>query len=112
MISWDFELGYNPLGDNYYNPYIHDGEAAFDSYTEYLLFTIDSVREMVESNGMAILDTGEYVELDGGYYRLVSLGINHPDYFSREIHYAISSDGVIYEYDVILDEWTVIWVPD
>ncbi len=109
VMNWDFELGYNPLGDN---PYISVGETTFGSYVEYLLFTIDSVRDMVESHGMVILDTGEYVEINGGYYRLLSLATNHQEHSSRETHYAVSDDGVIYEYNVILDEWTVIWVPD
>ncbi len=67
---------------------------------------------VIEVYGMALLDTGEYTEVNDDAYRLISLSTNHQDQFVREKHYAITSDGIIYEYDVLDDEWIVQWVPD
>lgn len=100
-------MGYNP-----FDPQSSEMALMIDDYVDYLLSTLESAREMVEVYGMAALDTGEYVEVDGGYYRSVFLGTNHQNQFVREIHYAISDDGVILEYDPVLDEWIVQWVPD
>lgn len=103
----EFQMGYNP-----FDPQSSEMALMIDDYVDYLLSTLESAREMVEVYGMAALDTGEYVEVDGGYYRSVFLGTNHQNQFVREIHYAISDDGVILEYDPVLDEWIVQWVPD
>lgn len=99
MMELEFMLGYNPFGGNY-------------DYSDYVISTLFEVREKVEVYGMTLLDTGEYVNINGWDCRLINLGTNHADQFVTEIHYAISDDGVIYEYDVLNDEWIVLWVPD
>lgn len=111
MEHGEFMLGYNPFDPESRRRYL-DANSMIDDYAGYLISTLQEAREKTEVYGMALLDTGEYVEVYGGYYRLISLGTNHADQFVGEIHYAISGDGVIYELDVLNDEWVVQWVPD
>lgn len=111
LIPEEFWLGYHPFSED--NPsYLYDSTPTFDDYIDYLLSTLVEAKNLVEVDGMEVLDTEEYIDIDGGYERIICIGTNHSGHFVREIYYAISSDGVIYEYDAVLDEWIVEWVPD
>lgn len=64
--------------------------------------------EYVDS-GMAILDTGEYIEQDGIRYNIYALGTSGEDSFVREINVCFNHlDRVVYEYDAISDLWTLL----
>lgn len=64
--------------------------------------------EYVDS-GMAILDTGEYMEQDGIRYNIYALGTSGEDSFVREINVCFNHlDRVVYEYDAISDLWTLL----
>ena len=78
--------------------------------TEYLLSNVDKAHEYVHRLGMSTLVTSETEELnDAGTCILVFLGTGRDDQFVREIHYAISEDGAIYEYDIIDDTWICVY---
>jgi len=78
----------------------------------YLLEKVDKAREFVHGMGMSTLITGETEEVSGsGVCFLVFLGNDRDDQFVREIHYAISKDGMIYEYDPIFDIWDCVFFP-
>jgi len=79
---------------------------------DYLLSKVDRARGFVYELGMSALVTGETEELEGvGVCQLVFLGTGSEDQFVKEIHYAISHDGVIYEYDPIFDVWNCVFFP-
>ena len=60
-------------------------------------------------SGMAILDTGEYMEQDGIRYNIYALGTSGEDSFVREINVCFNHlDRVVYEYDAISDLWTLL----
>lgn len=64
--------------------------------------------EYIDS-GMAILDTGEYMEQDGIRYNIYALGTSGEDSFVREINVCFNHlDRVVYEYDAISDLWTLL----
>jgi hypothetical protein len=75
----------------------------------YLLVKVETAYSKVRGLGMSALITGETVELtEVGECRLVFLGTGHPGQFVREIQYAISGMGDIYEYDPIDDLWYLV----
>jgi len=86
-----------------------DENMSDDELVEYLTSNVEKAREMIQDWGMAALVTGETIELaDAGISRLVFLGTNHADQFAREITYAISETGAIYEYDPLDDSWYLV----
>ena len=104
LDSFDEEDG---MGDpGYYGP----GDYETDYLTDYLFQNVDKAAELVYKHGMATLVTEETVELDGFVCRIVFLGTNHPTHFVREIQYAISELGDIYEYDAVEDVWLLMYV--
>jgi hypothetical protein len=76
---------------------------------DFLIDNVDKAYDMVYTYGMATLvEPGETIDLDGLVCYLVSLGTNHDDVFVKEIHYAISLTGNIYEYDGLEDCWYLV----
>ena len=97
------------IEDNYSSSKKH--EFNFD-LVDYLLINVDRAYELVYELGMSTLVTGETEEVQGsGVCRFVFLGTNREDQFVREILYAISQDGMIYEYDPIFDIWNCVFSP-
>lgn len=80
-----------------------------DDLVSYLIAMVDKADELVNKHGMSALVTGETVELDGVVCRIVILGTDHDNQFVREIYYAISYEGEIYEYDPIEDVWYLMY---
>ena len=94
--------GYGPAG-NY--DFTHD-------LAGYLLDKVEKAHAFVHGLGMSTLVTGETEELRGsGDCILVFLGSEDDDQFVKEIQYAISGDGVIFEYDPIFDLWDCVFLP-
>ena len=75
---------------------------------DYLLSEVPDANKRVKELGMALLVTGETLEVLGEQCRYVCLGTNHEEHFVREIHYYISGSGKIYEYDPIGDGYNIV----
>lgn len=89
-----FYLGYNPFGADPRNDYIN-----------YLTTYSQKAREYMYDYGMSAWLSGDYVEINGDSCRIIWLGTDHEDQFVREVIFAISDFGVIYEYDTLEDRW-------
>jgi len=84
----------------------HPGENEID----YLLARVEKAQEFIYGLGMSTLVTGETEDLNGkGACHLVFLGTDLGDQFVREVSYAISDAGRIYEYDTLYDSWVSVY---
>jgi len=78
------------------------------SDTELIIYLGVSVKEAARyfASGMSALIDGGLSELpNGDIGRDIWLGTNRQKQFVREILYAVSNSGVIYEYDALTDSW-------
>jgi len=79
---------------------------------DYLINTAEGAYERVYewSDPLTPIVTGDMIELDDvGLCRLVYLGTDHIGHFVKEIQYAVSDSGLIYEYDPLEDIWNQIY---
>ncbi len=76
---------------------------------QYLLEKVPKAREMVEVYGMKMISYGEFSEISGEICEDIWLGTDHPDHFVNEILYSISPSGIIYELDIVNNEWIIVW---
>lgn len=84
-------------------------ELSIDELSEHFLSRVPGAREAIEERGMALLFEDEPVEIEEvGSCRGLWLGTGSPDYFVREIFYAVDEEGRIYEYEVVSDSWTLV----
>ena len=67
---------------------------------------LGTIRFFLE-RGMALLDTGEELVLDGQVCRIFALGTDRDEQFVRGEYYALGGDTV-YTYDIFSDTWVVV----
>ena len=97
--------------NGYFDPAYVIQDFTSEDLVDYLLANVEKAYELVYNHGMATLVTGEFVDLNGFVCRMVYLGTSHDEHFVKEIHYAISPNGDIYEYDPVGDGWLLMYVP-
>lgn len=105
----EYEFGV-PYGDSYI---LSTDFLSEEELVDYLLTNLGTADDYVKDEGMAVLVTGEksFVENEG-LCREVWLGTDHGTQFVKEILYGVSDFGNIYEYEPIIDEWLIMYVPD
>jgi len=79
---------------------------------DYLLVAVPEAYEwvVVMRGGLTALVTGDTTMLSTGICRDVRLGTDDENSFASEIMYSISPFGSVYEYDLLTDIWTAVYV--
>ncbi len=83
------------------------GNMSDSALVDYLLAAVPKAKEMI-ANGMTAFVSGETTALPEDVCRDVWLGTDLDGKFTREILYTVSSQGTVYEYDVVTDSWSIV----
>ena len=89
---------------SYYDP---DEQLTEEEAAE-LLAGVPEVQQQLEQ-GMSILFDQRPEVIGGEPCVIISLGTNHGEQFVREKTYAVAPSGIVYVYDLLADEWSIIW---
>ena len=92
-----FTLGQNPIKE------------VVDAPVEYLMHRSDTVKNLVEKHHMKFLIEEETTDINSETCYQVWLGTDHQEKFTKEILYAISQTGNIYEFDVLENKWLTVY---
>lgn len=84
-----------------------------EDFMNYVKEAIPEVVYKMENMGMALLVDGTDTDLaDYGYCRNIYLGTNHGGQFVKENHYTVTTDGIIFAYNVLEDLWYITYYPE
>ena len=89
---------------SYYDP---DEQLTEEEAAE-LLGGVPEVRQQLEQ-GMSMLFDQRPEVIGGEPCVIISLGTDHGEQFVREKTYAVAPSGIVYAYDLLADEWSIIW---
>ena len=84
-----------------YEPSEFDISSAMD-----LLLMFDEVQQAMQQ-GMKLMYTGTFIQIEGENALLFALGTDHEENFVSEIFYAVS-ENYIFVYDPVYDQWDIL----